>query len=481
MKILAAAITDTVERFLHAGYISAHPRPADEYSILGDGEVYLQLDMVEALKLQGEVASASVLGDGGSSLAALFATADSTTIIVGAAALAAGTGLAMAGLPSPRRRRTLFLGAGAALLLSVAHVSCDVGSQSGNTDTDAKTLPPPWEDVELQEYADPTAATQAIQHGIIADAIINIPFSVEALEHLQLEVGLPTTNPSEGMAHALLTYGFDGWGREMRLSSRGDAYTVQSAGPDGSFDTTDDLELAVRRTNEEDWEYERYGVFLREDSDDLVLIFHRWTGELFEYANETKAQELTGNEVFDVLLEDDLHNNIDDLRSAYDATAEELDHDPIVLQVYQESGFIEQEGTGHALTWSLLDHDSTYGIDLLGCGDHCDPFEGDTHCDETRSILCILKANLPNPGIETSHSMGWTGGYVDISTPVQGWSLTDLATANAICAAELGAGWQMAEWHDGDGGAWSWWAYGEIQSDERFWTYIDDQPANCWN
>ena len=87
-----------------------------------------------------------------------------------------------------------------------------------------------------------------------------------------------------------------------------------------------------------------------------------------------------------------------------------------------------------------------------------------------------------NPGIVTDYYNGWAGGDVAISSAVQGCTLTSLAVADAICASQFGAGWRMAEFHDG-GGGWSWWAYGNIASPppDHFWTYINDQSANCWN
>jgi hypothetical protein len=38
-------------------------------------------------------------------------------------------------------------------------------------------------------------------------------------------------------------------------------------------------------------------------------------------------------------------------------------------------------------------------------------------------------------------------------------------------------------WPTGDKphGAWTMRGYGHLRSDVRFWTYINDQPANCWN
>ena len=57
--------------------------------------------------------------------------------------------------------------------------------------------------------------------------------------------------------------------------------------------------------------------------------------------------------------------------------------------------------------------------------------------------------------------------------------LTSLAAANQMCTTFFGAGWRMAEFHDGWG--WGMSAFGNVRSDTRFWVHINDQPANCWN
>jgi hypothetical protein len=48
-----------------------------------------------------------------------------------------------------------------------------------------------------------------------------------------------------------------------------------------------------------------------------------------------------------------------------------------------------------------------------------------------------------------------------------------------MCVTFFGAGWRMAEFHDSWG--WGFSAYGNVRSDTRFWVYINDQQANCWN
>src|SRR5205823_1278208 len=52
--------------------------------------------------------------------------------------------------------------------------------------------------------------------------------------------------------------------------------------------------------------------------------------------------------------------------------------------------------------------------------------------------------------------------------------------ADAYCRSALGAGWRMAEFHDGKGG-WGFVARGHISSTSRFWVRINDQPGNCWD
>ena len=82
-------------------------------------------------------------------------------------------------------------------------------------------------------------------------------------------------------------------------------------------------------------------------------------------------------------------------------------------------------------------------------------------------------------GIPTSGFGSWARGAVRITSAVPGAQLTSRATADAVCAANLGAGWRMAEFHDG--GGWSLWARGTLPVGVRFWTAINDQPANPWN
>ncbi len=339
MRILASALIDTVDQFLHAGYISAYPRTLyPDMLLYGEGPT-LQLDMVQALQLQGETAAAT-LGGGGHLATAASAGPELWAVASAAAVGAAGFALL---------QRKLGMGPRAALatgalagMMAIGPLAC---GEFGDPGADEKALPAPWEGVELQAFADPEAATRAILYGIVADGLANIDFEADELKHIQLEVGLPTTEPSPGMAHALATYGYDGWRNELRFAREegsdvdGDyvaQYTVTSAGADGAFDTEDDIVLQVEGSTDASWDNNRWATFLRPDEQGaLVMLFHRWRGEHFEYLHQATAEALTGSELFDVFQADDLDHWIDGLQATWDEAAAEVDHDPILLQVYR--------------------------------------------------------------------------------------------------------------------------------------------------
>ncbi len=333
MKVLASALVDTVDQFLHAGYISAYPRSL-EAELFMDGGVAVELDMVAALQLQGEAAAAA-LGDGGVTMAAAAATGSPGMLAAAGAAAVGAAGFAFIQRQLGMTPRAAALMGAAAGLMVVGNLSCDPGRAE-------KALTPPWEGVELQSFADPESATTAIMVGIIAPGLANVDFDVEALENIQLEVGLPTTSPTEGMSHALETYGFDGWRNAFRLERTAGAdvdenylpvYTLTSAGEDGAFDNEDDMSMTVRGSLDSTWDVNRYATWLRKDDQgELVVVFHRWRGEHFEYANQAAAEALTGSELFDLFSHEQLDNWMDGLTSTYDDYAAEAEHDPIVLR-----------------------------------------------------------------------------------------------------------------------------------------------------
>jgi hypothetical protein len=164
-----------------------------------------------------------------------------------------------------------------------------------------------------------------------------------------------------------------------------------------------------------------------------------------------------------------------------------------------------------AMTWKQLRHDPQLGIALVGCSSS-DPRQGDTPVEAKLPVLAIKKSNLPRPNYAVdgqAHAMekefyrGWSGGYIKLTPPIKGSSLTSLKAANDYCRQTCGEGYQMAEFHDGffypgmdkntyygatwpdrnrlEQGGWFFWANGDVGNNSRFWVYINDQRANCWD
>lgn len=131
------------------------------------------------------------------------------------------------------------------------------------------------------------------------------------------------------------------------------------------------------------------------------------------------------------------------------------------------------------MTWQWWGR--TVDVDSVGSDSITNAYSGDTTCNTSLPILCIRKVGAPKPFYVTSSFYnGWTGGYIALTRAHVGYDMSSAGAADAICAAELGAGWEMAEFHDGNGG-WNFQAYGAATHPERFWASINDQPANCWN
>lgn len=137
-------------------------------------------------------------------------------------------------------------------------------------------------------------------------------------------------------------------------------------------------------------------------------------------------------------------------------------------------------GTRAGMTWARLAQDAALGVDLVGCGGVCDAYVGDTACDAARPVLCVRDDGAPNPGVSTDFYHGWIGGPIALTAAAVGSSFDSRASADAFCAAEIGIGFRMAEFHHPEGG-WAYWGFGSIDGGARFWVAIDDQPANCWD
>ncbi len=113
----------------------------------------------------------------------------------------------------------------------------------------------------------------------------------------------------------------------------------------------------------------------------------------------------------------------------------------------------------------------------------CNPYGGDTTCRASLPVACMKSTGARVPdGLPQDFYSGWVKGQLGATRPVVGVTLKSAEAASALCLAELGAGWRMAEFHDGGGG---WGLQGErsagLRAGTRYWVRISDQRGNCWD
>ncbi|MEO7324705.1 MAG: hypothetical protein ABIW82_07745 [Dokdonella sp.] len=129
-------------------------------------------------------------------------------------------------------------------------------------------------------------------------------------------------------------------------------------------------------------------------------------------------------------------------------------------------------------------------------GHGCEAYHGDTTCSAKRPVLCLAIDGRVRPdGIATPPSggvmsagfySGWARGRIALAPDVRGDAFQRRSDADAYCAAKLGAGWRVAEHHDGVSangahGGWGLVANGHVRAGARFWAAINDTEANCWD
>ena len=133
-------------------------------------------------------------------------------------------------------------------------------------------------------------------------------------------------------------------------------------------------------------------------------------------------------------------------------------------------------GIGFGLTFAQVDAAPGSPSTQLNCHgeprelarphrDSCNPYSGDTSCRTVLPVACIQPAT----------------GTLGATQPTMGALLRSADSAMRLCVAELGAGWRMAEFHDGPG----WLIDGArgngLAGNTRYWVHINDQPGNCWD
>ncbi|AVT32629.1 serine protease [Plantactinospora sp. BC1] len=160
--------------------------------------------------------------------------------------------------------------------------------------------------------------------------------------------------------------------------------------------------------------------------------------------------------------------------------------------------FASSPGTHSAMTWRVKEQRPD-NVVLVGSDEQTNPYQGDTPATTSLPILCLSQTDAPIPaGITPDQYNGWSGGSVQLSAPVSGTRLSSPAEADWICASTFGAGWRMAEFHDGyyfvrrpfpglpipplrARSGWNLWTHGTLPTNIRFWVHINDQAGNPWN
>lgn len=187
--------------------------------------------------------------------------------------------------------------------------------------------------------------------------------------------------------------------------------------------------------------------------------------------------------------------------SSVEEPLEEASSELSAVDVQLDTGEESVVPVKNAMTWSLLKSASSGAYNayaLVGADAFTNPYQGDTLTSNVLPVLCINENNPPYPGAGVIGSpvqtpggawrKTWSGGTVALTAPVKGTTLTSLAVANALCASQFGAGYRMAEFHDGDATLWSGWDFwGAVLNayicpfeGTRYWVSINGQNANPW-
>lgn len=90
-----------------------------------------------------------------------------------------------------------------------------------------------WTGQAVQENYENVAKTEQTRQAL-----------VEARQVVRQHVGAHEQLPGELEGNKLVVPFEDGWGEALRFEYRGEGYLIRSAGPDGDFETADDLTLS---------------------------------------------------------------------------------------------------------------------------------------------------------------------------------------------------------------------------------------------
>lgn len=171
------------------------------------------------------------------------------------------------------------------------------------------------------------------------------------------------------------------------------------------------------------------------------------------------------------------------------ASGAPLPGDPLLPSVEGNEAVQIFDGTeAHGMSWGLGSPTAYPGVIVVSCHGQpfaptqtgsCDAYVGDTACSTVLPVLCLRQDGRPAP--DPSLREHWGEGVLALAPAVAGSSFGSQGAADGYCRAQLGAGWRLAEHHDGQGQGWQLHAVGDIGARTRFWVANNDMPANCWN
>lgn len=375
MRILGASSTQTVEGFLHAGYISAmaHPHGAKpSLPSFSKDDIAIQLDVDAALATEPVAQETTVKTSVTPGSLAPFPSSHGATPPYGHTAIFFGLLLGLC-IVRPKRRLHRLAVAGVALAGSAALLIASLSGPSASADEPSRPVPPA-NPASHRRYLHPEQATQVILYGLLADEIaahsqglaLRVLMGEQDVPAQRKEIpagvggAFPVLHPTARMKYAMNNASRDGWGNPFWLGWEAKTDTGQklllgtitSAGPDGQLDTDDDLSVRIEpgiapmmayryqsRLPRRSPRFRPLAFFVRLVDGAPTLFFYAEPNQVphsLGYQDVAQVQKLTGGASFDYMPAVLYHDRSDDdharlaripanLRQVYRETAKKSD------------------------------------------------------------------------------------------------------------------------------------------------------------
>lgn len=332
MKIIAVSINSDIKPFIHSGYMSAYPRSYIPYKMLlpSDSELKV-ININESVALKNKVDEKELTLENELPHSSGFVKDILQPVFTGGYINYLFLPLLMfLWITGIRINRVLEKGIKGKLILLCAAVLTmayivkydDIDYLISLKAENSFFIPEevPWKNVKTHEYKDPVAATEVIVKCIVANAVASKRGVVSDMRAIYNKIGLPLSgkNQTPGMKYALITYGLDGWGREIKLSgNQKKGFEVRSAGPDGVFNNSDDITAFVDKWDD-GWESRISGIYVRYVNGEIIGFINSLSHPLFVKRNSKKAFSVTGSDLYDLI-----HLNENDINKYFGANLEE--------------------------------------------------------------------------------------------------------------------------------------------------------------